>query len=128
MNKSTTIRLYLLTLTIICLTSVLSMILLWKYMNPENNIQVSYITIWVAFFLAVSSFLSLIIYFFKKIYYRWEIYLSTLNSCLRQWIFITWYIIGIIIFNKIWVLNYTTSLLLLVPLMFIEVLFQAISN
>lgn len=128
MKNNTTIRLYILILLIIFLTSSLSVVLLSNYLNPEINLVVAYVSMWTAFFLAVSSILSLIIYFFKKIYYRWEMFLSHLNSSLRQWMFITAYIIWIIIFNNIWVLNYTTSLLLLVPLVFIEILFQAISN
>lgn len=128
MNKSTTIKLYLLTLLIIFLTSSVSMALLLYYMDPDSNLKVAYITIGVAAFLCISSLLSLIIYFFKKIYYRWEMFMSNLNSCLRQAIFVTTYILWIIVFNNIWVLNYKTALLLLVPLLFIEILFQSITD
>lgn len=128
MNKNITIRLYLLTLLVIFLTSSVSMMLLFYYMDPESNLKIAYITNWVATFLSISSLLSLLIYFFKKIYYRWEMYLYHLNSSLRQAIFLTSYIMWIIIFNNIWVLNIKTASLLLVPIIFIEILFQSISD
>jgi hypothetical protein len=42
----------------------------------------------LALFLSGSSLLSLIIFFIKKIYYRWEVYLATMGASIRQAIFI----------------------------------------
>lgn len=128
MKKSTTIKVYLLILFIIFLTSLLSMILLFYYMDPESNLNVAIVTIATASFLCLSSFFTLIIYFFKKIYYRWEMFISNLNSSLRQWILLVWYILGIITFYSIWVYNIKTAILLLVSLIFIELIFQSMTD
>lgn len=128
MKKSTTIKAYLLTLLIIFFTSILSIILLFYYMDPESNLKVAIATITVAAFLSWSSFTTLVIYFFKKIYYRWEMYISNLNSSLRQWILLTSYVLWIITFYSIWVYNLKTALLLLVSLIFIELIFQSITD
>lgn len=89
MYRATSTSVYLVTLAIIFLTSSISMLLLFYYMDPESNIKVAITTIGIATFLTLSSFLTLIIYFFKKIYYRGEIFISHLNSSLRQGIFMT---------------------------------------
>lgn len=128
MKKSTTIRIYLITLLIIFFTSCVSMVLLLHYMDPETNLRVAFATMWVATFLTASSIITLIIYFFKKIYFRWEIYLSNLNASLRQSIFLTSYMIWIVVFIWMWVYNIKTAVLLFVVLLFIELIFQTISD
>ncbi|EKE29037.1 MAG: hypothetical protein ACD_2C00245G0002 [uncultured bacterium (gcode 4)] len=128
MKKSITIKIYLLTLLIIFSTSVLSMLLLFYYMDPESNLKVAIATISVASFLTLASFMTLAIYFFKKIYYRWEIFLSNLNSSLRQWILMTIYILWVVTFYSVWVYNMKTATLLFVALLFIELIFQSMSN
>lgn len=77
-------RIYLLTILIIFLSSITSALLLFSYMNPENNILVGLTTMSIACFLAGSSFFTLFLYLFKKIYYRGEVYIHTIHSSLRQ--------------------------------------------
>lgn len=128
MNKSSTIKAYLLTLFIIFLTSLLSMILLFYYMDPESNLSVAIATITTASFLSLSSLFTLVIYFFKRIYYRWEMFISNLNSSLRQWILLAWYILWVITFYSVWVYNLKTAILLLISLIFIELIFQSMTD
>ncbi len=128
MKKSTSIKIYLITLLLIFLTSWISMILLLHYMDPESNLKVALATMWVAAFLTFSALLTLIIYFFKKIYFRWEIFMTHLNASLRQGIFITWYALWIIVFIWMWVYNIRTAALLLIALLFIELIFQTITD
>lgn len=63
-------NIYLLTIFIIFLSSISSTLLLFFYMNVENNIAVGLTIMGIASFLAGSSFLALLIYLFKKLYYR----------------------------------------------------------
>lgn len=53
-------------------------------MNPESDFQIAFILMGTAVFLFGSTFLALFIYFIKRIYYRGEVYMSTLNASLRQ--------------------------------------------
>lgn len=128
MSKTLKIRMYLLTLIIIFATSICSSLLLFFYMNVESNLRISLITMWTAVFLSVSSFLTLLIFFFKKIYYRWEIYVRNLNSSLRQAILVTLFILWNIIFFDTWVFSYKTSALLFFVIFFIELIFQSMWN
>ena len=82
------IKAYLLTVFLIFITSLISALLLLFYMDPETNKLIAIITMGLACFLASGSLLSLLIYFFKKIYYRGEVYVHTVNSSLRQGIFL----------------------------------------
>jgi hypothetical protein len=63
--------------------------MLYWYMDPTTAplIGLSLMAAWV--FLAGSSFLSLALFFTKKIYYRWDVYLSTIHSSIRQAILLT---------------------------------------
>lgn len=128
MKKSSTIRIYLITLVIIFFISSLSLLLLLYYMDPETNLSVAIVTISVASFLTICSIITILIYFIKKIYYRWEMFLSYLNSSLRQWIFLSVWIIWTIVFYSIWVYNIKTIWLLLFTLILVELVFQTISD
>lgn len=128
MNKSTAIKIYLLSVLTIFLTSWISTTLLFFYMNPESNKTISLSTMWVASFLTLSSFFTIITYFIKRIYFRWEIYVHHLNSSLRQAIIASTFVIWNIIFYSTWVFNTKTVLLFFVALIFIELIFQAMSD
>ena len=78
------IRVYLLVLFLIFLTSLISALLLFFYMDIETNVLVGYVTMGLAVFLSSSALLAIFVYFFKKIYYRGEVYVHTVNSSLRQ--------------------------------------------
>ena len=126
MSKSLSIKIYILVLSIIFVTSVTSALLLFFYMDVESNMKVGFTTMGTAFFLSISSFLSLIIFFFKRIYYRWEIYIRNLNSSLRQWVLLSSFVLWNIIFEATWVFSYKTAVLLFVIIFFIELIFQSI--
>lgn len=82
-------NIYLLMILIIFLSSVASALLLFFYMNVENNLVVGLTIMGVACFLAGSSFLALFLYLFKKLYYRGEVYISTIHSSVRQGVLLT---------------------------------------
>ncbi len=77
-------RIYLLTLLVIFLSSMASALLLFFYMNIESNIVVGLTIMSIACFLASSSFLALLIYIFKRLYYRGEVYIHTIHASVRQ--------------------------------------------
>ena len=92
------IKAYLLTLFLTFLMSALSIVLLLFYMDVETNPAVGYVTMGLATFLASASILTIFIFAFKKIYYRGEVYIHTVNSSLRQAMFLTLATIGTVVF------------------------------
>lgn len=84
-----TIRLYAFILLIILITSVSSATLLVNFMNPESSMTLAFSLMGVSVFLASSSLLTFFIFFIKKVYYRGDIQLSTMNASLRQSILIS---------------------------------------
>ncbi|OIP54095.1 hypothetical protein AUK10_01560 [Candidatus Gracilibacteria bacterium CG2_30_37_12] len=121
-------HIYLLTIFIIFLSSTISVLLLFFYMNVENNLMVGLTIMGIASFLASSSFLSLLIYFFKKIYYRGEVYISTIHTSLRQGILFSLSSMGIITFYSLGVLNPKTGGLLIVIALLFELMIQSVSQ
>ena len=58
-------------------------------MNPVAEPLIAFSLMWLGTFLASSSFLAFFIFFSKKIYYRGDVSISTMNASLRQGILIT---------------------------------------
>ena len=77
-------NIYLLTILLIFFSSIASVLLLFFYMNVENNMAVGITIMSIACFLTGSSFFALLLYLFKKLYYRGEVYIHTIHSSVRQ--------------------------------------------
>lgn len=90
---------YIFILFVITITSIGSILLLLFYMNPlaVESQKIAFSMMGIAIFLSTSSFLSPIIFFIKKIYYRGDVSISTMNSSVRQAILITVGIISMIV-------------------------------
>lgn len=63
--------------------------LLLLYLNPELDTKMAFSLMGFALFLTGSSFLSLFLFFIKKLHYRGEVTLSTMNASIRQGMIIT---------------------------------------
>ncbi len=90
---------YLFILFIIACTSVSSIILLLFYMNPvpDDARKIAFYLMWGAIFLASSSIFSPIIFFIKKIYYRGDVSILTMNSSVRQAILFTLWMLSMML-------------------------------
>ncbi len=75
---------YITLLSIILSCSGVSALLLYLYLDPEKNLTVAYATMGLALGLAVASFMSLLLYFFKRVYYRGIVSSVTLHASVRQ--------------------------------------------
>lgn len=75
---------YFLILLVIFLSSSLSAWLLFFYLNPELDPKLAFSLMGIAILLAGSSFLAFFLFFLKKIYYRWDVTLSTMSASIRQ--------------------------------------------
>jgi hypothetical protein len=121
-------NIYLLTIFIIFLSSTASALLLFFYMNVENNMTVGLSIMGTACFLAGSSFLALALYLFKKLYYRGEVYIQTIHSSVRQGLLLASLIMGLIAFYSLGVLTLKTGALLLVIIILFELMIQSMSE
>jgi hypothetical protein len=117
-------KILLLIILFIFLLSVITLYLILNYLDPYRNELVSLITITTSFILVVTSFCTLFLYLFKKVYYRWEVFLSHIFSSLRQWFLFSIFLVWIIIFKIIWVFSISTVLLLFIMTVFIELMFE----
>jgi len=122
--KVMTKKILLLIILFIFLLSTITLYLILNYLDPYRNELVSLITITTSFVLVVTSFSTLFLYLFKKVYYRWEVFLSHIFSSLRQWFLFSIFLVWIIIFKIIWVFSVSTILLLFIMTVFIELMFE----
>lgn len=114
----------LLLILIIFIISWITLFLIFNYLDPFRNILVSVITLTLTFCITLTTFLTIIMYFFKKIYYRWEIFVMHIFTSLRQSLLISIFLVLIISFFRYWILSYVTILLLFLIFVFFELLFQ----
>ncbi|MBP9779943.1 hypothetical protein KBD33_04970, partial [Candidatus Gracilibacteria bacterium] len=80
---------YFLILFLIFISSSASVGLLLFYMNPVSEPIIAFSLMGLGVFLASSSLLAFLIFFTKKIYYRGDVYIRTMNASLRQGMLIT---------------------------------------
>ena len=78
------LRAYFFILFLIFLASTASMGMLYWYMDPTTNVMMGFSLMSMGLFLAGSSFLSLALFFMKKIYYRGDVHISTIHASIRQ--------------------------------------------
>lgn len=117
-------KILLLIIFFIFLLSMLTLYLILNYLDPYRNELVSLITLTTSFVLLVTSFCTLCLYIFKKVYYKWEVFLSHVFSSLRQWFLFSVFLVWIIVFKIIWVFSISTVLLLFIITIFIELMFE----
>lgn len=86
------------------------------------------ISIIFTFVLWVSTFLTILIYFIKKIYFRGRVYLYHVLTSFRQWFFVSLFTLSLIFFNIIWASLIITWFLLLIIFMFLELFIQNLEN
>ncbi|MBS9784041.1 hypothetical protein KGV55_01700 [Candidatus Gracilibacteria bacterium] len=93
-------------------------------MAPSTNLALIFMG--TAIFLATSSFLAPVLFFCKKIYYRGDVNISTMNSSLRQGILLTTGILVMLIFQILKISEQQLTLMLWATIGCIEVMAQAI--
>lgn len=117
-------KLILLIVLIIFLITSLTWYLTYDYLDPFRNTTVTFIAVITEFILFCVSFFTMVLYVFKKVLYRWEVFLEHVFSSLRQSFLITWFFIGSGVFYRLWVFEFSTVFLLFVICLFIELLFD----
>lgn len=117
-------RFLLLIIFIIFLFSLVTFILILNYLDPYQYKVTATVSIIFAFVLWVSTFFTILLYFIKKIYYRWRVYLYHVLTSFRQWFLISLFALGVLFFNIMWASVILTWFLLFVILIFLELFIQ----
>ncbi|PID84269.1 hypothetical protein CSB09_01945 [Candidatus Gracilibacteria bacterium] len=91
------LRLYFFILFLIFISSSASVVLLYYYMTPSSSLAL--VLMGASLFLMLGSLFSPVLFFVKKIYYRGDVNISTMNSSLRQGILVTTGIIMMLVFQ-----------------------------
>jgi hypothetical protein len=122
MIKRRFILLILLTIWILCSMSLVSLLL---YFDPylHKNLALSLMT--VCFLGAVSSIVSLWIYFVKKIYYRGEVGMYHIMTSLRQSFFFAFFCLGSIVVLSLGIPSVLPIVLLFLSVIFLELFIQS---
>lgn len=119
-------RFLLLIIFVMFLFTTGSFFVIINYLDPYQNLILWLITLIFSFLFSLSSFFSLIIYFIKKIYHRGNVYIFHVLESFRQGFFIGLFILGVLSFLSLWVLNFLTFFLLFIILFFLELFLQNI--
>jgi len=121
-------RFLLLIIFIMFLFSSITFFLIFNYLDPYQYKIFAITSIIFTFILWFSSISTIILYFFKKIYYRWRVYVYHVLSSFRQWFFSSIFIVSMIFFNLIGASLLITGMLLLIILLFLELFIQNLEN
>ena len=113
-------RLLLFIMFIIFVLSLTTLIMVLMYIDPYEYQAIWLSVLFFTYRLWLSSFLSIIIYFFKKIYYRWNVTTEHVLTSFRQSFLISVFFLIIIFFNYYWAPILITSLLAFIVLFCLE--------
>lgn len=117
-------RFLLLIIFIIFIFSLATFILVLNYLDPYEYKLIAIVSIIFTFALWVSTFLTIILYFFKKIYYRGRVYVFHVLTSFRQWFLVAFFFLAMVFFSILWASLILTWFLLFVILMFLELFIQ----
>lgn len=117
---------YITTLFVIFVLSTISATLLYLYLDPERNLSVAYATMGTALTLGVAAFSGIVLYSFKKVYYRGIISPEVLHASVRQGFLFAASLLGLAIFHKLGLLNLKTGALLVFIIFLVELMIQSI--
>jgi len=112
----------------IFLLSWLSFYMILNYIDPFVNTKIAVFFLIIIFFSMLSSFISILIYFIKKIHFRWDVTIYNLINSFRQASFITLFIIWIIIFNIFKAPMFLSTILLFILFLFLELFISSLKS
>ena len=121
-------RFLLIIILFICILSFITFFLILNYLDPYEYRIIGVIFIIFTFILWLSSLLTMIFYFFKKVYFRWKVYLSNVLSSFRQGFFVSIFLFWLIIFKIMWAWILVTWFLFFILILFLELFIQNISD
>jgi hypothetical protein len=121
-------RFLLFLIFIIFVISFITLILILNYLDPYVYKLIAISSVIFTFVLAFSTFSTLILYFFKKIYYRWRVYIYHVLTSFRQSFFMSLFFVWFTFFYIIWASLWLTGFLLFILFVFLELFIQNLEN
>ncbi len=122
------IHTYIIGLLLILGMSLVSIYLLYTYMDIERDPPIAYTAMGLATYLAMTTLGTVIIFTVKRIVYRGEVFVHTVHASLRQSSLLTVGCIGLVVFRIFGILTYETGVLLFTTLFFVEMILGSIGR
>jgi len=109
---------------LILVFSSITFYMIINYLDPYVNKILSISLIIFTVFISISSLFCLILFFIKKIHYRWEVEIFHIKSSFRQWTLVSIFFIWVVVFNILNAPILILSFLFLLILIFLEIFIQ----
>ncbi len=104
--------------------SLTTFFLVLNYVDPFENTFLALFSFMLSYTLFVSSFFCLVLYFFKNIYFRGNVYVYNILSSFRQWFLISVFFACVTYFIHIWAPMILSSILVFISLFFLELFIE----
>lgn len=118
-------RFILLIILVIAFLSMMSFVSLLLYFDPYISIRLSLTLLAISFIGSLWWIMTLLLYFIKKIYYRWEVWMYHIISSMRQSFFLCIWILWIVWMNFLDLPLLLPALLLWIGLIFLELFIKS---
>jgi hypothetical protein len=105
---------------IVFLISIFSLILILNFVDPYSSWIIGIFSVIVSFVLGLTTFLTLFFYLFKKVYYRWDVFLYHVYTSFRQGFLISLFIILNIIFYFFSIFTFINVFVIFALVVFLE--------
>lgn len=121
-------RFLLFIIFVIFLVSLVTLFLILNYVDVYEFTKIWLSSIIFSYTLTISCFFTLLLYFLKKIYYRWNVYIYHVLSSFRQWFLVAIFTQSLIYFYNIWAPLIVSWLLLFIILFLLEIYVENYEN
>lgn len=121
-------RFLLFIIFVIFLVSLVTLFLILNYVDVYEFTKIWLSSIIFSYTLTISCFFTLLLYFLKKIYYRWNVYIYHVLSSFRQWFLVAVFTQSLIYFYNIWAPLIVSWLLLFIILFLLEIYVENYEN
>lgn len=121
-------RFLLFIIFIIFIISLTTVFLILNYLDPYEYTQIWVWSLLFSYNLAISCLFTLIFYFIKKIYFRWNVYIYHVLSSFRQGFLVAIFTSSLIYFNFIDAPILLTWIILFIILILLEIFVSNYEN
>ena len=121
-------RILLLIILFTFFVSIGTLMLTYNYVDPYEYTLLAVFLAIFSFILWVSSFFAFVLYFIKKIYFRWKVYVQNVLTSFRQGFFISLFVVLLMYFHHLGASVYVVVLPLGFALLFLELFFQNLQD
>lgn len=118
-------RFLLFIIFIIFLVSLTTMILILNYVDPFEFELIWLSSLIFSYIMTISCFFTIFLYFLKKIYYRWNVFIYHVLASFRQWFLISIFTASLIYFYNIEASIIITWIILFIILFLLEIFIQS---